>query len=317
MKVLIYLSIIFWGITSCMKDEIPVPAHEAGDVISNQIELGTDYRYQAYYDFGTDSWIKIHDKTEWDLGFETGVNGSNVILNMSKSMAVAEYPIADFAATTDTIGAQWRYDVSSGNLDSTGIGNWQNGSSFYIINRGYSFDGTHQGFRKVQLLTVNANEFEILVAELDGSNQQTAIAEKANDFNFTFFSFDSNSSVSIEPPKEDWDLVFGQYTYLFEPTFPYLVTGALSNRNGVEVAEVFDMDYSDITFSTIADYTFSENIDVIGYDWKTFIGGSYVTHIDKNYIVKTSEGVYYKIHFTDFYTSQGDKGNPQFEMSAL
>lgn len=317
MRALIYLSIMLLGITSCMKDEIPVPAHEAGGVTSNQIELGTDYRYQAYYDFGTDSWVKIHEKTEWDLGFESGINGSNVILNMSKSMAVAEYPLSDFATTTDTIGAQWQYDVSSGNLDSTGIRNWQNGSSFYVINRGYSFDGTHQGFRKLQLLAVDANQFEILFSELDGSNQQTAIVEKDNEYNFTFFSFSSNNTVSIQPPKEDWDIVFGQYTYLFEPTFPYLVTGVLSNRNRVEVAEVVDLAYADISFATISEYSFSNHIDVIGYDWKTFIGGIYVTNIEKNYIVKTTEGIYYKIHFTDFYNAQGDKGNPQFEVSAL
>lgn len=317
MKVLIYCSIILLGFASCMKDEIPITKHEAGNVIANQIELGTNYRYQAYYDFGTNSFVQKHLKTEWDFGFETGPAGVRIVLNTSKSMAIAEYPMSDLSSTTDTIGAEWRYDVTSGNLDSTAIRNWQTGNSFYLVNRGYSFDGIHQGFRKIQLLSVDADKYEMLFSGLDGSNQQIAIIEKDNSFNFSFFSFSTNDIVTIEPQKEDWDLVFGQYAHLFDPTFPYLVTGVLSNRNGVEVAEVFDMAFEDIAFVNILDYSFSQDIDIIGYDWKTFIGGAYTTNVDQNYIVKTTEGAYYKIHFTDFYSAQGDKGNPQFEVSAL
>lgn len=317
MKALFYLSIVILGVSSCMKDEIPVPAHLAGDTITNEINLSTDYRYQAYYDFETNAFVKQHEKIEWDLGFETGANGWRLVLNTSKSMGIAERPIADFSSTTDTIGSQWRYDVNSGNMDSTAIRDWQNANSFYIIDRGYSYDGTHQGFRKIQLLSVNADEYEILFSNLGGSNEQTVTVPKENAFNFTFFSFNTNAVADIAPPKEDWDIVFGQYTYLFEPDFPYLVTGVLSNRNGIEVAEVVDKPFEEIDFSDVSNYAFSSDIDIIGYDWKTFIGGTYDVHPEQNYIVKTTEGLYYKIHFIDFYNDFGDKGNPKFEVVAL
>ena len=317
MKKLIYLSIILLGISSCMKDEIPVSKHSPGDTTTNQIELGIDYRYQAYYDFGSNSFVKQHEKTEWDLGFESGANGWQIVLNTSKAMGIDEFTIADLASTTDTTGSQWRYDVNSGNLDSTAIRNWQNGDSFFLIDRGYSYDGIHQGFRKLQVLTVDANVYEVLYSDLDGSNQETTSVEKDIDFNFTFFSFETNSIVGIQPPKEDWDVVFGQYTHLFDPTFPYLVTGVLSNRNGVEVAEVFDLPFEEIEFADVSNYTFSKTIDVIGYDWKTFTGGNYVTNAEQSYVVKTTEGAYYKIHFIDFYNQMGDKGNPRFEVKSL
>ena len=60
---------------SCLKEEIPIEAHQPGDLTTNQIELGSDYRYQAYYDVATNSMVKKHLKTDWDLGFESNENG--------------------------------------------------------------------------------------------------------------------------------------------------------------------------------------------------------------------------------------------------
>jgi hypothetical protein len=35
------------------------------------------------------------------------------------------------------------------------------------------------------------------------------------------------------------------------------------------------------------------------------------------YVVRTSEGLFYKIHFIDFYNETGLKGYPKFEIAAL
>lgn len=316
MKQLIAILSVF-VLASCMKDEIPVPAHTAGNSINNSINLGTDYRHMAYYDFVTNSFVKQHEKTDWDLGFESSATGFHIILNTSKSMAASEMEGQLFAAIADTSGTNWKYDVSSGNLDSTAIGEWYNTSEVYVLDRGYSFDGTHQGFRKIEFEQIGTDEYEIHYAELDGSNEQTHTIQKNPTHNFTFFSFETNATASIEPPKDEWDIVFGQYSHLFDPTFPYLVTGVISNRNGVEVAEVFDKSFEEIAFSDVANYPFSSDIDIIGYDWKEFVGASYIIDLHKNYIVKTTEGLYYKIHFIDFYNDLGDKGNPVFEVGAL
>lgn len=304
-------------LASCMKDEIPVSKHEAGESITNSINLGDDYRYQAYYDFETNSFVYQHEKIAWDLGFECSPAGFRIILNSGKSMAASCANTGSFETITDTTGSLWKYDVSSGNLDSTAIGDWWNFDRVYVLDRGYSHNGTHQGFRKVEFEQVNSHVYEIHYAHLDGSGEMTHALQKDDAYNFTFFSFETNDIATIQPPKADWDLVFGQYSHLFEPTFPYLVTGVRSNRNGVEVAEVFDKSFDEIDFSDVSEYTFSPNIDIIGYDWKTFVGGSYETDSGKNFIVKTTEGLYYKIHFIDFYTPSGDKGNPVFEVGAL
>lgn len=301
-----------------MKDEIPVAKHTAGEAVENTINLETDYRYQAYYDFETNEFVKQHEKTIWDLGFEADASGNRIVLNTSKSMSASKTnPSLTFADIVDTVGANWKFDVTSGNLDSTAISNWINYNGVYILDRGYSYDGTHQGYRKIEFDLVNTDEYQIHYANLDGSNEQTHTLQRDPEYNFTFFSFESNDVVSVEPPKENWDIVFGQYAHLFEPTFPYLVTGILSNRNNVEVAEVFDKPFDAIDFSDISEYSFSSDINIIGYDWKTFTGGSFTTHPEKNYLLKTTEDLYYKIHFIDFYNNLGDKGNPTFEVVPL
>ena len=66
-------------------------------------------------------------------------------------------------------------------------------------------------------------------------------------------------------------------------------------------------------------YSFSNNINTIGYDWKeySFSSGSYTIFTDKNYIIKSTEGKYFKFHFIDFYDALGTKGTPIFEFQEL
>jgi hypothetical protein len=85
----------------------------------------------------------------------------------------------------------------------------------------------------------------------------------------------------------------------------------------VEVAEMFSKPFEEVTFDDIATSDFRADIDVIGYDWKTFNGSGFETHPEQVYLVKTTEGLYYKLRFVDFYNSQGDKGTPTFEVQAL
>jgi len=318
-KLIKYLSILLltFSIASCLKKEIPILQHEPGETITNQIDLGSDYRYFAYYDFESNSFSNQNLKTAWDLGFETNNVGYRIILNGAKSMAAGLAFNSNFFQVTDTNGISWKYDVSSGNLDSIALIDWQTVTKPFIIDLGYNASGNHNGFRKMEILSFSNANYSIHYSGLNGSNEQTVVIEKDSDYNFTFYSFQTNSTVTIEPKKETWDLYFGQFTHLFEPDFPYLVTGVLTNRNGIEVAQVFDLPFELINFSHVSAYPFHASINRIGYDWKYFNGNSYTILPEKNYIVKTIEGNYYKIHFINFYNANGVKGTPTFEVQAL
>ena len=66
-------------------------------------------------------------------------------------------------------------------------------------------------------------------------------------------------------------------------------------------------------------YTFTNYWDEIGYDWKirNSQDNSFTIDANKSYILKTTEELFYKIRFTDFYNSSGVKGYPTFEIQKL
>lgn len=316
----ILLIITSFLLLSCEKEEIPVEAHDQGDIITNSVKMEADYRYQLYFDLETNTMVKQHHKTIWDLGFETSATGNKVVLNTSKLMYAANTQQTNFASVVDTAGLTFKWDASSGNLDSTAIGTWT-ANNVYVIDRGFDELGAHQGFSKIEFLSVNTTEYTIHFSNLDGTNDKTINITKDTNYNLTFLSLNGNV-VSVEPLNENWDLAFTQYTYIFydeTPITPYIVTGCLSNRNKIEVAQVFNKDFADITFADVSNYTFSSDIDVIGYSWKEYDFGAsnYIIYYNKNYLIKSTEGKYYKLHFIDFYDSFGVKGTPTFEFQEL
>lgn len=318
-KFLIYLSLLL-VIFSCKKAEIPVQKHEVGNVITNSFEMGSDYRNQAFFDLGTNSFVSQNIKTIWDLGFECGANGWHITLNSANLMSVATMENVSFGSITDTVGAVWKWDANTGHLDSTAIGDWQNNNGIYILDRGMDNLGIHRGFSKVEFQSVSNTSYTFKVANLDGSNLNQVTVSKEDALNIVSYSVQTNSLVTVEPPKEDWDISFTQFSHYFhDHELAYLVTGVLTNRNGVEVVQVYDKDFLDITSEDLSQYQFSTALNVIGYDWKyyAFSEGTYLTKPEKNYIIKSTEGIYYKLHFIDFYNAQGDKGTPTFELQEL
>lgn len=319
MNKLLYLPLLLICF-SCKKEEIPIEKHGAGGVVTNSFEMGTDYKKQAFFDLNTNSFVSENIKTSWDLGFECSENGSQIILNSANFMFAGKVSNNTFNSVTDTIGIEWHCDVPSGNLDSTAIGDWQNNDGVYIINRGSDHLGISRGFCKIEFQATTSTSYTFRIANLDGTLEEQVTINKNDDFNYIPFSIDNRTPVSIEPNKEDWDLQFTQYTHIFtELDEEYLVVGVLTNRNNVQVTKIYDKDYADISFEDIGNYSFSSAINVIGYDWKffNFSTSNYTININQNYIVKTTEDIYYKIHFIDFYNALGDKGTPTFEIQEL
>ncbi len=305
---------------ACKKAEIPVKKHEVGNVISNSFEMGSDYNKQAFFDLGTDRFVSQNLKTSWDLGFECGESGWHITLNGANLMGIAKVDNLTFGAITDTVGAVWQWDSNTGHIDSTAIGDWKNNNGIYILDRGLDNLGVHRGFSKVAFQSVSNSSYTFKIANLDGSNLNQVTIEKDNALNYVSYSVQTNSLITVEPPKENWDISFTQYTYYFyEHELAYLVTGVLINQNKVQVAKVFDKEFSEITNEDISSLDFSTAINSIGYDWKyyDFDASTYLTRPSKNYIIKSTEGIYYKLHFIDFYNAQGDKGTPTFELQAL
>lgn len=334
---LIFIFLVFIT-ASCFKEDERVTPHDPGDVETAAIELTKDYRNQVYYDLGSGEAVSTNLKKIWDLSFDCAPGGWKILLNTSNFMLAAKTGLTDFSAVKDTVGLTWNFDASSGNEDSLAIGKWidfQGSDSIkiytdevYFINRGYDEAGNLRGLRKIVFLELTDTSFLIRYANPDGTDEHYFTVIKDPAVNFVCFSFDEGGKqLNLEPPKFSWDLLFTQYTTLLytdegDP-YPYLLTGVLSNPSNVTVAQDTLYEFSAIDYEVAAELEYWGLLDEIGYDWKDVQGDvssgnvSYVIMEGRNYVVRDTEGFYYKLRFISFYNNNGEKGYPTFEYQRL
>jgi hypothetical protein len=316
-----YLLFIFaFILVGCDKGELPIEPHEIGDEIITQVDLGGDYRNQLYYDLEKNEVIHAVVKTTWDLEFESDPNGWRVYLNSSRGGAVAHTGTTEFNAITSTADANWVWDAATGHGDSTAVGNWVGQGEVLILDLGYSFTGTHTGYRKVILESFDANSFTFSYADLDGGNaHEHLVLQKDFARTFTAYSLISHQVIEATPISAAWDLKFSQYTHIFDSVTPYLVTGVLLNPAEVEVYRDDTNAFDEISFEDASTHQFSTDWNAIGYGWKwyNYDQGLFEIVPGLTYVIKSYEGIYYKLQFLDFYSTTGVKGAPMFRVQAL
>ena len=309
---------------SCQKKELPVRAHDPGNVTTATVDIGYPYKYQVYFNLRTNAAVSQVLKTSWDIGFEVSAGGYHIVLNSAKSMFVLKTAKTDFTDVklSDTVGfsVSRRWDEASGNMDSTAIGDWRDSKPVFILDRGYNENGAPVGLQKIQLLSVTDSNYTIRFAALNGTGDTTISIVKDSTYNLAFLSFTTRQQTIVEPPKSTWDISFSQYTYIFydyDPPMPYLVTGCLLNRNNTTAIRDTATAFNNISYSNTGAYHLSSDITTIGYEWKVFSGSGYTVNTKYNYVIKTAEGIYYKLHFTGYYNASGKQGNPKWEYQQL
>tara|TARA_A100001035_G_scaffold270722_1_gene258144 strand:- start:3314 stop:4285 length:972 start_codon:yes stop_codon:yes gene_type:complete len=305
---------------SCEKGEIPVNL-DRSELKITQINLESNYAKQVFYNVKQNSIISSNIKTEWDLGFGNEEGVFNIIINSSVFSQIKKINNLLFEeVTTVPDSINWSWDDPS-NTSNTAIGNSWGDNITYIIDLGFDIDGNSRGYKKFKVDTFSNNYYIITVSNLNNSELRTIQIPKNENLQYTRFSLDSSTIIS-SPNKDDWDLLFSQYTHLYADSIvpAYLVTGTLINqKSGIEVAIDSVNTFSDIIFSNINNYTFKNNQDIIGYNWKLydFDNGYYIINSNISYIIKNTEGRYYKLRFIDFYNDVGVKGYPTFEVQEI
>ena len=315
-------------VNSCFKEDIQLAKPKPGDVKTVTIEIGYPYLNQVYYNCEKNLIVSSNSRYDWDLKFENGINGYHIIVNTAKGILVSNQGNVNFADINSATGVNWQWDKSNGNLDSTAIGEWYDFDTdmskqmVYIIDLQSDESGNDLGYKKITFDNVDANSYSFSYANLDGSQYQSYTIQKDDALNFVSFSFaNGGETVSIEPPKNDWDLCFTNYQHFFSNLpLPFVVTGVLSNKySGIKIAEDNENRFSAIQLSDTLMYYFTDEQDEIGYDWKirNSADNSFTIDENKSYILKNQIGLYYKIRFIDFYNSTGSKGYPKFEIQKL
>jgi hypothetical protein len=330
MKQIVYYIVVLFAFTSCFEDDVKVEPHEPGDLTTATVEMAETYKYQVYFDLETSTSISQNIISEWDLGFETADSGWHIFLNTSKMMLAGNSMNTDFNTVTSSSGLAMNFDPSTGNRDTTAIGNWYDLTEdlpvskgyVYVIDRGTDENSNSVGLKKVVFDIQENKDYQIRFADLDGSDEQTVIIPKDTSVNFVCFSFD-NGIVDIEPNKKDWDLQFTKYsTLLFtdagEP-YPYLVAGVLLNPYKVAACADTLHTFPEITLEEAEELSLTTRKDVIGYDWKDygFTSERYTVDVNKVYVIRDVAGYYYQLRFIGFYNSTGEKGFPTFEYVRL
>jgi len=317
--VVLFLIILF---TACQKKELPVPAFNRGDVITNQVEMGSTYKSQLWFSLSGNRIISSNDKTDWDLAFEASAQGNHILLNGSKGMMIYKTTITDLTLVSDTNGlaANLKADAPDGKFDSTAIGNWSNVNTVYIVDRGYSETGLQQGYYKLKITSCSPTQFNFEYGDIFGTQINQGVVVKNEDCNFVMYSFTTHTQLMIEPKKTDYDICFTVYTHFFTNPFQYYqVTGVLQNNYKTRTILIKDKPFKDLGINDTLGRQFSTDRNTIGYDWKTFSLTTNLYTVDPAhcYIINDNKGFYYKLHFIDFYNTSGVKGFPKFEFKKL
>ena len=108
--ILLLISVLM---VSCMKDELPVPAHPRGDARRSQVCMGSGYQEQHWLHLATGEIKASNLKTAWSLAFESAPEGWRVMLNGSLLMSAWNVGDVEITLPMDTAGmaAERRIDA--------------------------------------------------------------------------------------------------------------------------------------------------------------------------------------------------------------
>lgn len=316
-----YFLLLTLFFAACEKEELPIEKKDRGDVITAEVFIEDDYRYQIWYDLENNVEVKKSLKTDWDLAFSCSDSSSDIYINGGISMQAANTGSKDLSANYDPNSLNFKGENVNGYFDSLALKNWQSGNVF-VIDKGYSTDFTSRGQVKVQFISLEKGVYTFKYKGEDGIEKEVQLTKDAK-YNRIGFSFDTETVVEFEPAKDSYDFCFTQYSQIFfEPDYlPYTVTGVLINNSAVSAYAEKELAFSEITAESIKESAFTSTRDIIGYDWKTIdinlANPIYEIDLSQNFIIKTRNGFLFKLHFIDFYNSQGAKGNFVFEYQRL
>jgi hypothetical protein len=328
---LLYVPFLVFTFSSCFEKDKPMPLVDwNGQTFAFDQSI---YTNQFFFNLETNTIVKNNPDEDWDLSFEASSKGWHIRVNSSSFLNIYNTNTTDFSGSQFQLNEKnWKYDKSNGDIDSTAIGTWVDISQqpyvysghIYLIGR---FDGVfYKPVKKLKFTSVDDTSYRFIYADMDGKNAKEGIVIKDTVCNYSYFSLSTGQQVKIEPPGNDWDLLFTQYaTTLYDNgnPVPYYVRGVLINPFQVRVAEDSSKVFENISLNDLSSFSFETDWDVIGYNWKSVVidiqSNSAVYHIRKgyNYIIRDVKGNYYKLRFVSFYNKTGEAGFPTFDFLKL
>lgn len=286
---------------------------QAQTIVSDSVSIGAGYSKRVFYSLENGITGEMNANI-WDLQFVTyKLQASTVRLNAGFGVQAWEYLSGDSAdwnvLDTSGLGTEngWlriyddshTYDPGAFEVTATGYPNygWGNYNSISHDVVGYKLfvvKSRNGQYKKLFIkgLWSGTNSFEVVYANLDGSNEVNLNIARSNfnTKNFVYLNIENDSLLDAEPIRSGYELIFEKYETELSPGVYYPVTGVRAAPD-VKTARVYGSDNN---------VTVNDTIINIGHDWKTFSGGTYVIDDSLSFLVQARNGDLYQIWFTGF-----------------
>lgn len=307
---------------------------------------GANEPNQVYIDLSSNKETVVK-RDKWDLGFYNG-NKFRVTINGSLYMAVKALNTTDMNSVTSANVASLQQEVAvgtfqasnvnyidhpNGNIEETAIAEIavnETQNPVYLVNLGAEVGtaqanvgstvvaGNPRGWKKIRILR-SGEGYKLQYADLDATTFKEIEIQKNTAYNLTFFSFNTQSIVDIEPRKENWDICFSVFTNTISGAGSYGFSDfVFHNRKGGVKSYLIEngtIPFSDFSKNNIDESLLVENQTVIGSSWRNVFRKT--VYDSKYYILKDADGNYYKLKFLALVNEQGIRGHSKFEFELL
>ena len=303
-----FLFAMFIGISFLQAQEITV-----------NTSMGSSYSNQVFYKLDTEAEVSFAANS-WDIAmlrtsaydFALRVNGHIGISVFEASNTPSDWTsinVSDEASWTQLYNSDIDWNNGAFDQGSATYGWGEYNSTSHHVEGTVIFilkyaDGTYRKFINEYFYAGYTFKYSTWDGSVWTEDQTVTIANTNNSNNlYNYYSLQNSTEVVAEPATSDWDLKFTKYYTALPPNNTmYLVTGVLHN-DMVEIAENDEPN----GIPENPTLTYSTDINTIGYDWKSFTGGSFSVDSQKSFYVKYGGGTIYRLYFTDFSgSSSGD-----------
>lgn len=268
-------------------------------------------------------------------------NATNIDAVTAASVAtlMTKVQVANFDPNNEQYIDDVKGDVVNGHTAIATISAKDSDNAIYLVNMGkkiYVGDipvgstytgGDARGWMKVQI-TRNGQGYKIKYADINATTHKEYNIQKNTSYNFSFFSMVNHQEIIIQPEKDKWDLGFTVFTNVIAGAGSYIYADFVLDNilGGVGAYQVnIPTGVSGSTYYnsfTVNDVDASKLIyndqRTIGASWRNPIGANGLeVYSDRFYVIKDSEGLFYKLRFNRMTSLSGERGHPQFEYQPL
>ncbi|MFT4521625.1 MAG: hypothetical protein ACI8ZN_000562 [Bacteroidia bacterium] len=275
-------------LSGCFRDDVKEPAlPEIFDQINTSAQID-----QVFYSLKNRRIVASNSMFDWDLAFACEKGKFSIKLNAAKSMRAyntfsREIDIDYTYLINQSYALNWTYEhpgmTEGGCLGKWGDFSFENPQSYghvYIIDRGFNLylNGLRYPPKKMRVDGFGSNSYKVTFSDINGDNMTQVVVPKNNTHNYVYIELDYGSTRAIEPPKDEWDILFTPYIDsvgimnsipALDSTAPGLALydGILINPHARSAAMVANSALADIDFFTVDGLNFSSKLNSIGNQW--------------------------------------------------